>query len=134
MDVLYRWLVIAIGIALFVINLIEIAKKKMDVSIGSSWTIMSVALIIFGITFDFTILNRNVNVRNIILFTIFIVSIVAGLYMSALRITELKKKNTELAIYVSMLKSEKGDRHDVVRPPVAVQKEASEEENTGVGA
>ena len=134
MDVLYRWLVIAIGIGLFVINLIEIAKKKMDVSIGSSWTIMSVALIVFGITFDFTILNRNVNVRNIILFTIFIVSIIVGLYMSALRITELKKKNTELAIYVSMLKSEKGDRHDVVRPPVAAAEAAHEEESKGVGA
>ena len=53
MEIIAKILLILTGIALLIWNLHNIAKKKMDIGIGSWWTIMSVIVIVFGAVFDF---------------------------------------------------------------------------------
>ena len=106
MEIVYRCVVILCGLILFAVNLVEIAQKKMDVGIGSSWTVMALIVIIFGIAFDFSVLRHIANIRNIVLVYIFAGALVIALYLYGLRITELKKKNNEVAIWVSILKNE----------------------------
>ena len=110
MEILYKIIVILSGLILLIVNLIHIAKKKMDVGIGTSWTIMSVVIVLFGIIFDFSVLNKTINVRNAVLIYIFAGALVIALYLYGLRITELKNKSNDMAIWVSII------RKDVYQP------------------
>ena len=109
MDILYSCVVIASGLVLFGINLRFIAKKQMDVSIGSAWAIMALVVFIFGVSFDFSILRHITRFMNILLVYIFCVSLVVALYYYGLRVSELKKRNDEVAIWLSILKTEHDD-------------------------
>lgn len=105
MEIIYKIVVILTGIALLIWNLFNISKKKMDIGIGSWWTIMSVIVIVFGAVFDFNSLLRLVNLRNLALIYMLIVSLVIALYIYGMHITGLKKKTDELAMWVSYAKS-----------------------------
>ena len=105
MEIIYKIVVILTGIALLIWNLFNISKKKMDIGIGSWWTIMSVVLIVFGAVFDFTPLEQLVRLRNLILIYVLVLSLVMALYLYGMYLTELKKKNDELAMWVSYAKS-----------------------------
>ena len=105
MDIFYQVVTITSGVVLLVMNLIHIAKKKMDVGIGTSWTIMSALIIVFGCGFDFERLV-GVSVINIVLTFIFFAALVIALYLYGLRITELKKRVNDISIWVSIIRKD----------------------------
>ena len=105
MEIIYKCVVIVTGVALLILNLRNISKKKMDIGIGSWWTIMAVVLIVFGAVFDFSPLEHLVRVRNLILIYVLVLSLVMALYLYGMHITDLKKKSDELAMWVSYAKS-----------------------------
>ena len=103
--VIYKIVVIATGIFLLFFNLHNISRKKMDIGIGSWWTIMSVVVIVFGAVFDFSLLNHLVRFRNLVLIYLFAIALVMALYIYGMHITQLKKKTDELAMWLSYAKS-----------------------------
>lgn len=117
MVILYKSVVILTGVFLLVFNLVNISRKKMDIGIGSWWTIMAVVVIVFGAVFDFNSLNHLIHIRNLVLIYIFVFALVMALYIYGMHITELKKKSNELAMWVSYARShqkskESSDRTD----------------------
>ena len=105
MVIISKIVVILTGIALLVFNLVNISKKKMDIGIGSWWTIMSVIVIVFGALFDFTPLLHLVRVANLTMIYLLVVSLVAALYIYGMYLTDLKKKSDEVTMWVSYAKS-----------------------------
>lgn len=105
MVILYKSVVILTGVFLLVFNLVNISKKKMDIGIGSWWTIMAVVVIVFGAIFDFNSLNHLIHIRNLVLIYIFVFALVMALYIYGMHITDLKKKSNELAMWVSYARS-----------------------------
>ncbi len=103
--VFYKIVVIATGVFLLIFNLHNISKKKMDIGIGSWWTIMALVIIVFGAIFDFSLLHHLVRFRNLMLIYMFAMSLVMALYIYGMHITRLKKRNDELAMWVSYAKS-----------------------------
>lgn len=104
-EILYKVVVVLTGIFLLVYNLHNIARKKMDIGIGSWWTIMAIVVIVFGAIFDFAPLHHLVRFRNLALIYLFAVSLVMALYIYGMYITQLKKRNDELSMWVSYAKS-----------------------------
>lgn len=105
MEIVYKCIVIVTGIVLLILNLRNIAKKKMDIGIGSWWTIMAIIVVVFGAVFDFISLLRMVNVRNLTLIYLLAVSLMVALYLYGMHITQLKKRSEELAMWVSLARS-----------------------------
>lgn len=105
MEIIYKIVVIITGIVLLILNLRNIAKKKMDIGIGSWWTIMSIIVIVFGAVFDFSPLYHLVRTTNLVLIYMLVLSLVVALYLYGMHLTDLKKKNNELAMWVSYAKS-----------------------------
>lgn len=105
MEIVYKCIVIVTGIVLLILNLRNIAKKKMDIGIGSWWTIMAIIVVVFGAVFDFNSLLRMVNVRNLTLIYLLAVSLMVALYLYGMHITQLKKRSEELAMWVSLARS-----------------------------
>lgn len=105
MGIICKCIVIVTGIVLLILNLRNIAKKKMDIGIGSWWTIMAIIVVVFGAVFDFTSLLRMVNIRNLALIYMLAISLMVALYLYGMHITQLKKRSEELAMWVSYAKS-----------------------------
>ena len=105
MGTICKCIVIVTGIVLLILNLRNIAKKKMDIGIGSWWTIMAIIVVVFGAVFDFTSLLRMVNIRNLALIYMLAISLMVALYLYGMHITQLKKRSEELAMWVSYAKS-----------------------------
>ena len=105
MEIVYKCIVIVTGIVLLILNLRNIAKKKMDIGIGSWWSIMAIIVVVFGAVFDFNSLLRMVNVRNLTLIYLLAVSLMVALYLYGMHITQLKKRSEELAMWVSLARS-----------------------------
>lgn len=124
MEIVYKCIVIVTGIVLLILNLRNIAKKKMDIGIGSWWSIMAIIVVVFGAVFDFNSLLRMVNVRNLTLIYLLAVSLMVALYLYGMHITQLKKRSEELAMWVSLARSLKEKQE------VAEQKGDGGEENS----
>lgn len=77
----------------------------MDTGMGTWWSVMSAVIIIFGAVFDFSVLVHNVRFRNLLVIYTFALALIVALYLYGMRITELLKKNTELTIRLSIMKS-----------------------------
>lgn len=103
--IIYKIVVIATGVFFLFFNLHNISRKKMDIGIGSWWTIMAVVAIVFGALFDFSSLNQMVRFRNLALIYVFVIALIMALYLYGMHITKLKKRNEELAMWVSYAKS-----------------------------
>ena len=105
MEILYQIVTIFSGVLLLGATLIHIAQKKMDVGIGTSWTVMAMIIIVFGSVFDFERLVGESTV-NVVLIFIFSGALVVALYLYGLRITELKKRANDIAIWVSIIRKD----------------------------
>jgi hypothetical protein len=105
MDYFYKLLVILSGALLFVLNLLKIAKKKMDIGIGSWWAITALIVVVFGVVFNFASLLPLVRPRNLILIYLLTVAVVMTLYLYGLYVSRLKKELDELSLWVSYAKS-----------------------------
>ena len=116
MELVSKIIFIITGITLLILNLHYIAKKKMDIAIGSWWTVMSVIVIVFGAVFDFNSLLRMVNARNLILIYFFVIALVIALYIYGMYITSLRKKTDEIVMWVSYAKSLKSKQSTSDKP------------------
>ncbi len=105
MDLVYKLVVILSGALLFVLNLLKIAKKKMDVGIGSWWAVASLILIVFGAVFNFSVLRHMIMPRNLILLYLLAASVVITLYLYGLYISRMKKVMDAIGLWISYARS-----------------------------
>lgn len=105
---LLRIFIVLMGVILLLTTISSLAKRKMTENVCLAWGLVSVVFVLAGI------LLRPYGVSNYIsltgLFLIMIVGVVVlyGAFFVSTKLSELARKNHELAVQVSLLNHENG--------------------------
>ena len=101
-----RIILFVMGVAMLVITVSSLAKRKINESFSLVWGIISVALIVMGIIISPVEWNEYISTGGLFLILVIMFSIVYAAYFTSIRISQLTRENTELAIQVSLLNQE----------------------------
>lgn len=101
-----RIVLFLIGISLLIITVVSLAKRKMNESFCLAWGIVSVAIILAGCLLRPSGWTRFMSATGLVLVLVIIFSAIYAVLFVSLKISELMRKNTELAIQVSLLNQE----------------------------
>lgn len=101
-----RGVIIIVGILLFWLTILSLAKRKMTETFCLIWGGISVAVILAGILLRPVLLEKYISTTGMILVSLVAFCIICGAYFLSTMISELTRKNQELAIQVSILKRE----------------------------
>lgn len=106
-GMLLQIIMIVTGFLLFLITMVSLAKRKMTESFCLAWGIVSVIIILAGVLLRPAGWNKYISGTGLVLLILIGFCLVyAALFMSS-KISELMRKNNEMAIQLSLLKSEK---------------------------
>lgn len=106
-GMLLQIIMILTGFLLFLITMISLAKRKMTESFCLAWGIVSVIVILAGILLRPAGWNKYISSTGLVLLLLIGFCIVYAAYFMSSKISELMRKNNEMAIQLSLLKSEK---------------------------
>lgn len=101
-----RGVIIIVGILLFWLTITSLAKRKMTETFCLIWGAVSVALMLAGVLLRPVLLEKYISITGMILVSAVTFCIICGAYFLSTMISELTRKNQELAIQVSLLKRE----------------------------
>lgn len=101
-----RLLCVMAGIFLMGLTIVSLAKRRMTETFCLAWAVVSVIMIAAGIVLNPTQLGRYISVPGLILVVVVVVCVAYASYFMSVKISELIRKNQELAIQVSLLNQE----------------------------
>lgn len=101
-----RVVIIIVGILLFWLTVISLARRKMTETFCLIWGGVSVVVILAGILLRPVLLQNYISTTGMVLISLVAFCIICGAYFLSTMISELTRKNQELAIQVSLLKRE----------------------------
>lgn len=104
-DIL-RIIMIITGLYMLVKTVASLSKRQMHDSFCLAWGVVSVAIIIAGIILRPDHISEYISVTGLILVLIIFFSALYAAFFVSVRISELMRKNQELAIQVSLLNRE----------------------------
>ena len=111
-GVLLRIIVIVTGISLFFVTISSLAKRKMTESFCLTWGLISVIIVLAGILLRPTQLSRYISGTGLVLVGLIGFCVIYGTYFMSTKISELMRKNMELAMQVSLLGKENEEIKD----------------------
>lgn len=97
---------IAVGIILFSVTLTSLAKRKMTETFCLIWGGVSLLVIFAGIMLRPVLLKNYISIPGLVILSLVGFCIICGAYFLSTMISDLTRKNRELAIQVSLLKRE----------------------------
>lgn len=106
---LLRIIICCGGVVLLGITISSLAKRRMTESFCLAWGIISVVLIMAGILLRPTMWNRFISLTGIFLVLLLGFSVIYIAFFVSTRVSELMRKNQELAMQVSLLNWEKDE-------------------------
>lgn len=101
-----RIIMIVTGVFLAVITIISLARRKMTESFCLTWGIVSVVFVLAGILLRPYGVSSFISLTGLALITFIGVCVLTGAFYLSLKISELERKNQELAIQVTLLNYE----------------------------
>lgn len=101
-----KLVLILTGIVMLCITIGSLAKRKMNESFCLAWFVVSVSVILAGCLVHPVHLMEYISVAGLILLLIIFYGVLYAAYFVSLWISELSRKNQELAIQVSLLNQE----------------------------
>lgn len=101
-DLLTVFLVV-MGICLFVMAILSLAKKKMTESFCLAWVCVSVLIVICGILIEPSELDRYISLRVLILILFITIGIGWILWFISTQLSILRRRNQEIAMQISLL-------------------------------
>jgi fucose 4-O-acetylase-like acetyltransferase len=105
-DIL-RLIVIVAGVFLLFVTVSSLAKRRMTEPFCLTWGLISLIIILAGILLRPTEWNRYISGTGILLVSMIAFCVIFGAYFLSTRVSELMRKNLELAMQVSLLNQEK---------------------------
>jgi len=105
-SLILRIILFALGVVMLIATIGSLAKRKMNESFCLAWGIVSVAIIVAGIVLRPGEWNKYISATGLVLILIIIFVVIYAAYFISLKISELSRKNQELAIQVSLLNQE----------------------------
>lgn len=106
-GMLLQIIMIVTGFLLFLITVISLAKRKMTESFCLAWGIVAIIVILAGILLRPAGWNQYISGTGLVLLLLIGFCFVYAAYFMSSRISELMRKNNEMAIQLSLLKQEK---------------------------
>lgn len=105
-GVLLRIIIILVGIVLFCVTLFSLAKRRMTESFCLTWGFISVIIVLAGILLRPTELASYISGTGMILVGIVAFCVIYGAYFMSIKVSELMRRNLELAMQISLLRKE----------------------------
>lgn len=99
-------IIVLSGVVLFCVTLFSLAKRKMTESFCLTWGFISVIIILAGFLLRPTELARYISGTGMILVGMVAFCVVYGTYFMSIKVSELMRRNLELAMQVSLLGKE----------------------------
>lgn len=127
-GVLLRVFMIIIGIMLLGATVSSLAKRKMTENVCLAWGVVSVVFILAGILLHPYGISQYISVTGLVLIMIIGVVVLQGTFVISAKISELARKNHELALQVSMLNYE---NRDILARVEKLEAEKQEEKQIG---
>lgn len=101
-----RIIMVVTGVVLFLITIVSLARRKMTESFCLTWGIVSVIFILAGILLRPYGVSALISITGLLLITFVGICVLTGAFYFSLKISELARKNQELAIQVTLLNYE----------------------------
>lgn len=101
-DLLTIFLIV-LGICLFVVAILSLAKRKMTEPFCLAWACVSVLLVICGILIEPSELERYISLRVLILILLITIGVGWILWFISTQISILRRRNQEIAMQISLL-------------------------------
>lgn len=101
-DLLTAFLVV-MGICLFVMAILSLAKRKMTEPFCLAWVCVSVLIVICGILIEPSELDRYISLRVLILILFITIGIGWILWFISTQLSILRRRNQEIAMQISLL-------------------------------
>lgn len=105
-GVLLCIIIILSGVVLFCVTIFSLAKRKMTESFCLTWGFISVIIILAGFLLRPTELARYISGTGMILLGMVAFCVVYGAYFMSIKVSELMRRNLELAMQVALLGKE----------------------------
>ncbi len=106
---LLRIIICCGGVMLLGITLSSLARRRMTEPFCLAWGIISVALILAGILLRPTMWNRYISITGMLLLLLLGFAVIYIAYFVSAKVSELMRKNQELAMQMSLLNQEKDE-------------------------
>lgn len=103
---LLRIFMIAAGIGLLIVTVSSLAKRKLTETVCLVWGLVSVVFILAGILLRPYGISRYISMTGLCLIMIIGVVVLSGAFFVSTKLSELARKNHELAVQVSLLNHE----------------------------
>lgn len=110
-GVILRIILIAVGGILLATVISSLAKRKMTESFCLTWGLIAIIIILAGILLRPAEWNKYISGTGMMLLLMIGFCIVYGAYFMSGKVSDLIRKNTELAMQVSLLNHEKEELH-----------------------
>lgn len=123
-EVLLRIIIILTGVVLFCVTLSSLAKRRMTESFCLTWGFISVIIILSGILLRPTEWTSYISGTGMILVGIVAFCVIYGAYFISIKVSELIRRNLELAMQVSLL----GKENEEIRERLQELLESKEQE------
>lgn len=104
---LLRIIICCGGVLLLGITLSSLARRRMTEPFCLAWGIISVTLILAGILLRPTMWNRYISITGMLLLLLLGFAVIYIAYFVSAKVSDLMRKNQELAMQVSLLNQEK---------------------------
>ena len=101
-DLLTIFLIV-LGICLFVMAILSLAKRKITEPFCLAWACVSVLLVICGILIEPSELERYISLRVLILILLITIGVGWILWFISTQISILRRRNQEIAMQISLL-------------------------------
>ena len=92
--------------ALLLLILLSLARRKLTESFCLAWGLFAVLLILAGCLLHPSELNHYISLKGLILLLFALYGVIWGLYALSLVVSKLMRRNRELAMHVSLLNQE----------------------------
>lgn len=101
-----KTILIIIGLFLLIITVRSLSRRGMTETFSLLWGLVSLAFILAGVLLHPTMWHYYISFAGLILFLVLIICGLYAAYFVSIKISELVRKNHELAIQVSLLNQE----------------------------
>ncbi|MBP3568937.1 MAG: DUF2304 domain-containing protein [Lachnospiraceae bacterium] len=101
-----RVAMVVIGIVLLLTTISSLAKRKMTESVCLAWGLVSVVFILAGILLRPYGISNYISITGLLLVMIIGAVVLYGAFFVSTKLSELARKNHELAVQVSLLNHE----------------------------
>lgn len=105
-DNVIRACIIIVGLLLFGVTIRSLAKRKMTETFCLVWGGVAFLMVVAGIVLHPVMLKNYISTTGLVIVFLVSVCIICGTYFMSTMISDITRKNQELAIQVSLLKRE----------------------------